>query len=318
MSFRSGAESPAEWAPITGGIDLNLLMLFLEIVNAGSISQASVRLQSPKATLSRKLRQLEEQVGAVLLKRGPHTRELTDVGRALLYHCERIAADASVASRIAAEMQSHLSGAMHISIPFGLGNTWISRALTQFALQHADVKLTIDVTNRWVDVSEEPYDVAIYIGRVRNEHLPVRMLAELPRGLYASPAYIERAGAPRSPSDLLKHDCIALETQINDGLWTLPDPDDGSPVRLSPRMTVNDVVVAREMALAGLGLVMLTHALCEAEVGARKLVRLLPDHPIPPVPMVATFLERRHMPLRTRAFIDLLAETIRADTHPST
>jgi DNA-binding transcriptional LysR family regulator len=144
------------------------------------------------------------------------------------------------------------------------------------------------------------------------------MLAELPRGLYASPAYIERAGAPRSPSDLLKHDCIALETQINDGLWTLPDPDDGSPVRLSPRMTVNDVVVAREMALAGLGLAMLTHALCESEVGARKLVRLLPDHPIPPVPMVATFLERRHMPLRTRAFIDLLAETIRADTHPST
>jgi DNA-binding transcriptional LysR family regulator len=317
MSFRSGAESPAEWVPVTGGIDLNLLMLFLEIVNAGSISQASVRLQSPKATLSRKLRQLEEQVGAVLLKRGPHTRELTDVGRALLHHCERIAADASVASRIAAEMQSHLSGAMHISIPFGLGNTWISRALTQFALTHADVKLTIDVTNRWVDVSEEPYDVAIYIGRVRNEHLPVRMLAELPRGLYASPAYIERAGAPRCPSDLLKHDCIALETQINDGLWTLPDPGDGSPVRLSPRMTVNDVVVAREMALAGLGLAMLTHALCEAEVGARKLVRLLPDHAIPPVPMVATFLERRHMPLRTRAFIDLLAETIRADTHPS-
>ena len=317
MSFRSGTESPAEWAPITGGIDLNLLMLFLEIVNAGSISQASVRLQSPKATLSRKLRQLEEQVGAVLLKRGPHTRELTDVGRALLYHCERIAADASIASRIAAEMQSHLSGAMHISIPFGLGNTWISRALTQFALTHADVKLTIDVTNRWVDVSEEPYDVAIYIGRVRNEHLPVRMLAELPRGIYASPAYIERAGAPRCPSDLLKHDCIALETQINDGLWTLPDPDDGSPVRLSPRMTVNDVVVAREMALAGLGLAMLTHALCEAEVGAHKLVRLLPEHSIPPIPMVATFLERRHMPLRTRAFIDLLAETIRADTHRS-
>jgi DNA-binding transcriptional LysR family regulator len=307
------SETPAEWTPISGGIDLNLLMLFLEIVNAGSISQAAIRLQSPKATLSRKLRQLEEQVGAVLLKRGPHTRELTDVGRALLYHCERIAADASVASRIAAEMQSHLSGAMHISIPFGLGDTWISRALAQFAMQHPDVKLTIDVTNRWVDVSEEPYDVAIYIGRVRNEHLPVRLLAELPRGFYASPSYIERSGTPRLPSDLLKHDCIALENQLNDGLWTLADPDDGSPIRLSPRMTVTDVVVAREMVLAGLGLAILTHALCESEVRSGKLVRLLPDHAIPPVPIVATFLERRHMPLRTRAFIDLLAETIRAD-----
>jgi DNA-binding transcriptional LysR family regulator len=317
MSFRNGAESPAEWVPTTAGIDLNLLMLFLEIVNAGSISQAAVRLQSPKATLSRKLRQLEEQIGAVLLKRGPHTRELTDVGRALLHHCERIAADVSVASRIAAEMQSHLSGAMHVSIPFGLGNTWISQALARFALQHPDVKLTIDVTNRWVDVSEEAYDVAIYIGRVRNEHLPVRLLAELPRGIYASPLYVDRAGLPRLPSDLLKHDCIALETQINDGLWTFSDPDDETPVKISPRMTVNDVVVAREMVLRGLGVAILTHALCEPEVKTGALVRLLPQHLIAPVPIVATFLERRHMPLRTRTFIDLLAETIRTDPHLS-
>jgi DNA-binding transcriptional LysR family regulator len=295
----------------TPRIDLNLLMMFLEIVNSGSISQSAARSHVPKATLSRKLRLLEQQVGAVLLKRGPHRLEMTEIGQALYRHCERIAAEAAEASSIASEMQSQLRGAMRISIPFGLGNTWISQALARFALLYPDVKLTIDVTNRWVDVSEEPFDVAIYIGRIRNEHLPVRRLAELPRGVYASPAYLERNGVPRVPQDLLRHDCIALESQLIDGLWTIESADDG-PTPVVPRMISTDVVVTREMVIAGLGCAILTHALSETEVKAERLVRVLPEWTLPPVLMSATFLERRHLPQRIRAFLDLIVQQIHA------
>jgi DNA-binding transcriptional LysR family regulator len=290
-------------------VDLNLLMMFLDIVNSGSISQSALRSHVPKATLSRKLRLLEQQIGAVLLKRGPHRLEMTEIGQALFRHCERIAAEAAEASTIASEMQSQLRGAMRISMPFGLGNTWISQALARFALAYPDVKLSIHVTNRWVDVSEEPYDVAIYIGRVRNEHLPVRRLAELGRGVYASPAYLQRKGVPRVPEDLLEHDCIALESQLSDGLWTIDTPEEG-PTVVTPRMTATDVVVVREMVLAGLGCAILTHALSEAEVRAKRLVRVLPHWAIPPVLMSATFLERRHLPQRIRAFLDLIVQQI--------
>jgi len=295
----------------TPRIDLNLLMMFLEIVNSGSISQSAARSHVPKATLSRKLRLLEQQVGAVLLKRGPHRLEMTEIGQALYRHCERIAAEAAEASSIASEMQSQLRGAMRISIPFGLGNTWISQALARFALLYPDVKLTIDVTNRWVDVSEEPFDVAIYIGRIRNEHLPVRRLAELPRGVYASPAYLERNGVPRVPQDLLRHDCIALESQLIDGLWTIESADEG-PTPVVPRMISTDVVVTREMVISGLGCAILTHALSETEVKAERLVRVLPEWTLPPVLMSATFLERRHLPQRIRAFLDLIVQQIHA------
>jgi DNA-binding transcriptional LysR family regulator len=317
MSVKMIADRSSEWTPPSGGprIDLNLLMMFLEIVNAGSISQTAIRLHVPKATLSRKLRQLEQQIGAVLLKRGPHRLEMTTIGQALFQHCERIAAEAAEASTIASEMQSQLKGAMRISIPFGLGNTWVSQALARFALLYPDVKLTIHVTNRWVDVSEEPYDVAIYIGRVRNEHLPMRRLAELARGVYASPAYLERNGAPKVPADLLGHECIALESQLVDGLWTF-DNAEGGTATVTPRMTATDVVIVREMALAGLGCAILTHALCEAEVKANRLVRVLPEWRIPAVPVAATFLERRHMPQRIRAFIDLIAQEIQAPRAP--
>lgn len=289
--------------------------MFLEIVNSGSISQSAARSHVPKATLSRKLRLLEQQVGAVLLKRGPHRLEMTEIGRALYRHCERIAAEAAEASTIASEMQSQLKGAMRISIPFGLGNTWISQALARFALRYPDVKLTIHVTNRWVDVSEEPFDVAIHIGRIRNEHLPVRRLAELARGVYASPAYLERNGVPRVPQDLLHHDCIALESQLADGLWTIDCPQEG-PVAVTPRMTATDVVVTREMVLAGLGCAILTHALSENDVKAKRLVRVLADWSIPPVLMSATFLERRHLPQRIRAFLDLIVQQIQAPPVP--
>lgn len=294
-------------------IDLNLLMLFLEIVNAKSISQAATRLQVPKATLSRKLRQLERQVGAVLLKRGPHRLEMTEIGQALFHHCERIAAEAADASTVACEMQSQLRGTMRVCIPFGLSSTWLSRSLARFALEYPDVKLTIHISNSWVDVSEEPYDVALYIGRVRNEQLPVRRLMELARGVYASPEYLERKGVPQKPADLLHHDCIALESQLADRVWMVESPENGRPVNVSPRMTVSDIVTAREMIIAGVGLGMLTHVMAEIEVREKRLVRVLPDWQVPTVDLSATFLERRHMPVRVRAFIDMLAHAIKTE-----
>lgn len=314
MSAKINSDRPSEWTPVeplTGGLDLNLLMLFLEIVNARSISQTAARLQIPKATLSRKLRQLEQQVGAVLLKRGPRSLEMTEVGAALFQHCERIAAEAHDASLIASEMQSQLRGTMRVSIPFGLGHTWITQALAKFALLYPDIKLTVHVTNQWVDVSEERYDVALHIGRIHNENLPMRGLAELARGLYASPGYCERKSKPAAPEDLLDHDCIAMLTQLEDGLWTFRTSAGGRSITVSPRMTVTDVIVAHEMAVAGIGCAILTHALCETDVAAGRLVRLLPQWKIPPVPVAATFLERRHVPLRIRAFLDLVGEQMR-------
>jgi DNA-binding transcriptional LysR family regulator len=318
MSAKMIHDRSSEWMPTEHaipGIDLNLLMLFLEIVNAKSISQTAVRLQIPKATLSRKLRQLEQQVGAVLLKRGPRSLEMTEIGAALYHHCERIAAEAHDASLIASEMQSQVRGAMRVSVPFGIGHTWVSAALARFALMYPDVKLNVHVTNQWVDVSEERYDVAIHIGRIRNEHLPTRRLAELPRGCYCSPAYLEAKGMPRSPADLLKHDCIVLQSQLDDGLWTF-NGENGRPTAVLPRMTVTDVVIAHEMATSGVGCTVLTHALCEADVQARRLVRVLPQWNIPPVLIAATFLERRHVPLRIRAFLDLVGEQMRYRSLP--
>lgn len=315
MSTRSMSEgiSSASLVDSIPGLDLNLLMLFLQIMSAGSISQTALRLHTSKATLSRKLRQLERQVGAVLAKRGPVRLETTDIGEAILHHCERIAAELHDTSLVASEMQSQVGGKMRITMPIGLANTWVSRALTEFASRHPRIRLSIHVTNRPIDMAEEPYDVAICIGRIRNESCPARKLVELPRGVYASPAYCDTHGSPKTAAQLSQHNCIVLESQLDDGLW--PIGEEG--LDAAPRVTTTDIIVAREMAVAGIGIAMLTPAVCDSEVKAGRLVRLLADWELPPVVISAVFLERRHMPLRTRAFIELLAKTAREPSSPN-
>lgn len=291
------------------GIDLNSLMLFYEIVNAKSISRAGEQLGIPKATLSRKLRRLEQQIGAVLLKRGPHQLVMTDIGAALYHHCERIAAEAHEVSATASEMQSQLRGALRICMPLGFGSAWVSKALALFAKTYPEVALTIHVTNRWVDVSAEPYDIAIHVGRIRNESLPVTRLADFSRGVYASPEYCVEKGVPACPGHLLDHDCIVLTSQLEDGLWTFPLVSDSAATStVKPRVRVTDVGVARELAIAGLGYTILPNAMCTEDIEAGRLQRVLPDWKTAPVPAVATFLEHRHLPLRIRAFLDLLKE----------
>jgi DNA-binding transcriptional LysR family regulator len=279
------------------------------VVNTGSISRAAVRLRVPKATLSRKLRQLEEQVGAVLLKRGPQRLEVTDIGRALHEHCERITSIATDASQVVAEMQTGVRGTIRVALPFGLANTSLSRGMVMFAQRYPEVRIYAQVCNRWVDVSEESYDVAIHIGTVRNPDLPMRRLASLPRGFFASPDYLARRGTPLVHADLLAHDCIAMETQIHDDLWRVTR-EDGTAESVSPHFTTTDIVLAREMTLAGMGIAMLTHALSAEDVRIGRLVRVLPEVVLPPVSISAVYLERRYLPVRIRAFIDLMAESI--------
>lgn len=285
-----------------------------DAVPAGSFSRAAERLQIRKPTLSRKLRQLERQIGAVLLKRGTRGMEITEVGRALLLHCQQIATTALDVSHMAAEMQSLVRGTVRVSMPFGLDKSWVSEAIATFAPRHPEVNFVIHETNRWVDGIDERYDVAIHVGRAKNLDIPTRRLAVLPRGLYASPQYCERRGIPCTPGELLHHDCVVLEGQVNDDLWRLDGELQGGDT-LVPRMVTTDIILARETAAAGVGIATLTHVICETEVREGRLRRVLPDWSIPPVVIAAMFPERRYVPARVRAFINCISECLQK-SHP--
>jgi DNA-binding transcriptional LysR family regulator len=306
-------------APLFGGtgsessnIDVNSMLLFYEVVNAGSINQAAVALKAPKATISRRLRRLEQHVGAVLLKRGTQKLSMTSSGEALYQHCERILVEAQSARTAVTEMQTQLSGQLKIATAFGL-RLWINPALAKFALEYPNVELVVDETHRWVNINEEPYDMVIHLGKIQNERLPVRRLAELSRGLYASPRYLTGRTPPRTPNDLLSHSCVVLTQQLDDGLWRFRDPASKREIVVKPHARVSDIVIAHELAVAGVGVAILPHALCRRDVADGKLAPILSTWRIPPLVPSATYLERRYLPLRIRALLDLIAAQFKLD-----
>ncbi len=167
------------------------MALFHEVVGCGSINQAASSLAISKASISRKLRSLEKQMGAVLLKRGQKRLSMTPSGEVLLQHCERMLCGSAGRSnrtrRNAVAARRPASGGRALS-------GWRSGSRAQLRLSPSairEVEISIDLTHRWVDVSEEPYDVAIHLGRIVNEQLPVRRFSVLTRGVYVSPAYLK-------------------------------------------------------------------------------------------------------------------------------
>ncbi|MEO6186652.1 MAG: LysR substrate-binding domain-containing protein [Steroidobacteraceae bacterium] len=290
-------------------IDLNELLLFHELGKASSLKQASVRLKVPLATVSRKLRELEKDLGAVLVKRGARRIALTDAGVAIYEHCERIVAEVAAAHQAVQLLQTDPGGEIRISLPYGFGTNWISSAVAKFAKVYPKVELRIRATYRTVDVTTEQIDVAFHVGHVGNELLPALKICELHRGVYASTAYCNESGIPGKPAELLRHACIPLESQLSDGLWTFRTGN--RKVKHKARITVSDVGTAYQMVLGGHGYAILPNVICKQALLKGELQRVLQDWAIPPLDVTAIFLERRHLPLRIRAFLDMIGAEAR-------
>ncbi|MGE4337543.1 MAG: LysR family transcriptional regulator [Pigmentiphaga sp.] len=286
---------------------LDTLLLFFEVVNAGSINKASDKLGTPKSTLSRKLRQLEEAMGSVLLIRGPQKLALTDTGRMLYGHAMRIVAEIEDAGLKASELQQDMRGTLRVSLPLDFWMSWIGEAISDFALMHPDLQLEIHNQDRWVDVSAEPYDVAIHLGPIHNHQVPVKRLGAIPRGYYAAPSYLRGCVPPRRQADLAALDCIVHAYQRLDRVWSLAAPGGDGATEIPSRISVNSIGFAQLLALRGVGIALLPDLLCRAEAAQGRLVRLALDTEPPPLQVSATFIGRRHLPRKTRTFLDFMA-----------
>ncbi|KAB2912316.1 MAG: LysR family transcriptional regulator [Hyphomicrobiaceae bacterium] len=298
---------------MTKKMDLNALVLFFEVANSKSISSAAVRLRVPKSTISRKLSLIEHQIGSLLLKRGPRKLVLTDIGKTLYDHCQKIVLEIQDAGFHASQMQAELSGVLRVSLPVDFGISWLSRLIAEFGTTHPEIQLILDINNRWVDVAEEPYDVAIHLGKSRKSDHPVRTFSSLTRGIFASPEYVARAGAPRTIADLLKHDCIVTEQQREEGIWSFQREARAAATEIEPRVIVNNIGVAREIVIAGMGVGILPNVMCRNDISANRLVRLLPSWRGPPLQASASYLGRRRVPRKTKVFMDFLSARLVTD-----
>jgi len=300
---------PAHW--IAGQADD--LVLFVHLIDAGSFSAAAQRVGMPKSTLSRRLSALENRLGQRLVTRSTRRLTITDFGERMLEHARRLLEELSAAAALAQQEQVQPQGLLRVSMPPDLTQVNLATLLLQYATLYPQVRVELDLSPRRVDVLAERYDLVVRIADQLPDDstLVATKLYDMGIHLYASAAYLRRFGEPIKPSDLMAHNCLPLISSRGEAVaWQLNGPD-GTWQAIPPsRLSSNSPSTQRALAISGMGIVALPDVLAQESLLKAQLVRVLPDWSLPSMTVWCVTPGRRLLPLRTRAFIDLLRQTM--------
>jgi DNA-binding transcriptional LysR family regulator len=288
---------------------LRAFEVFATVVAKGSFTRAADALDTSPANVTRYVSELESHLGTRLLNRTSRRLSLTESGEALYERAKSILEDVAEAETIASAAALHPRGRLRINVPVSFGMMHLAPLWPAFMVRHPDIELDIDLSDRVVDLVEEGYDLAVRISRSGSLTNVGRKLADSRNLLCASPAYLERAGAPQSLEELPRHSFLAYS------LWTggesLPFIDATGKthsVRMTPIMHANNGGTLRAAAREGLGIINQPTFLVGEDIRAGRLVELLPDYRLPNIDILAVYPSRRHLSVKVRAMVDFLVE----------
>lgn len=291
---------------------LTRMQAFIEVVDAEGFSAAARKLGRSKALMSKYVRELEDELGILLLNRTTRQFSLTEAGQ-LYYHSAN-----DILKRVAdmqdsvREAGSGLRGRLRVSAPRSLTDIEIGLPIVEFAAEYPELTLDVNLDDRMVDLVEDGYDVAIRIARLADSALIARKLAEFRLMLVASPQFVERHGMPDHPRDLTGFAAVSDTNWRGRNNWIFMD-DDGREmsVTVNPVVEVNSPEVAKRAAIAGLGLTMVPEFSVEDELREGKLVSMLEDRFPTGSGVYAVYPHRRHVPTKVRVFVDFMAKWFR-------
>jgi DNA-binding transcriptional LysR family regulator len=292
---------------MTAFSDLSLLKAFVTIVESGSISAAARTLHLSQPTLSRQLSTLEAQCGAPLLRRDTHRMSLTQIGHQFFSDAQAMLALAEEAQQRLHGDQSRLAGNIRLFATIDFGQSVVSRLITSFIQSNPEITIELAYSNRPLHMIEEGCDVGIIAGNLTDESVVARSLGRIRRFLAASPTFVERQKAPRSPRDVQRWPWMTLSSSQFGGskevLLSSAAHEDVS-FSINPVMIAEGVTSLHEAARMGLGVAVLPEWLIEEDLVSGRLVRVLPKWHANELPAHIVFPVQRRLPRRVRTFID--------------
>lgn len=281
------------------------MALFVEVVKAKGFRRAAEVLGIANSTLSRKIAELEKDIGLRLLHRTTRKIELTEAGRNYFERCKSIMADVQSAHEQLTDMIQRPSGKLRVSLPTDFTSNYLVPIIVDFANEYPEINFDFELTPKKADLVSEPLDMAIRIGHLPDSNLIARQVAGLPMGLYASPDYLQQAGEPTHPQELSMHDCICMTAKANSHIWVLQRKQEKVEVRVGGRFALNSVSMSCKLATLNMGIALLAEEIVRADVKAGKLKQILSDWKLPPSP-VYVVTETRLLPAKVQCFIDFL------------
>ncbi|WP_213956044.1 LysR family transcriptional regulator [Variovorax sp. dw_954] len=296
---------------------LKQLESFVSVATRGSLTAAAKAENVAPAIMGRRIDALEERLGVKLLVRTTRRITLTHEGSAFLEDCQRLLVEFANAEASVSAGGVKASGHLRVTAPAGFGRRHVAPLVPRFHALHPEVRISLNLSDRVIDVAGEGYDCAVRVGDLPDSSLVSLRLADNRRRCVATPEFIRRHGAPRHPADLVRFACLTLSSDASQTRgWAFrlpPRPgteggDEVTHLRPSGPLDCTDGQVLHDWCLAGHGIAWRSNWEVEAEIDAGLLVPLLDDFAAPPNGVYAVFPQRKHLPLRVRLWLDFLKE----------
>ena len=286
---------------------LKQLESFVSVVARGSLTAAALAEGVAPAIMGRRLDALEERLGVKLLVRTTRRITLTHEGSAFLEDCQRLLLELANAEASVSAGGVKASGHLRITAPAGFGRRHVAPLVARFREQHADVTITLNLSDRVVDLAGEGFDCAVRVGDLPDSSLVSVRLADNRRLCVATPSYLLRCGTPLHPSDLAKFDCLTLSSEASQTRgWAFRVANELIHLKPGGPLDCSDGQVLHDWCLTGYGIAWRSTWEVESEIAAGRLVAVLEDFAAPPNGIYAVFPQRKHLALRVRLWIDFL------------
>jgi len=291
------------------------MAVFVKAVDLGSFSAAAIALDTSSQLVGKQVQALEHHLGVRLLNRTTRRQSLTEIGRVFYERARNILADVEAAEALAAETRATPRGKLRINVPVTFGVHALAPNLSDYLDRYPEVSVDLVLSNRYVDVIEEGYDVVFRVGKLDDSSLIARQLRPYRLVLCAAPAYLVRHPAPATPMDLTSHVCLGFSFGVLRTHWDLDGPGGRVAVPIDGRIMMDDGEALLSAALDGVGVLLQSSEMVEPLIAAGKLIRLLPAYEAPTRPFHLLYAPDRRPTPKLRSFVDWVIERL---ANPST
>ncbi len=285
-------------------VDLNDVALFVQVAEAGSFAEAARRAGIPSNTASRRIQQLEQQLGLRLFHRSTRKLTLTDAGEGFYARCAREVEALSAAAVELSDGSQMPSGKVRVAAAADFFNWFEMDWVTEFLEAYPKVRLEFVLNDARADLVAEGIDVALRAGKVSEPSLVARRIGSNRAMMVASPSYLAARGMPDSVDDLTLHECVVVPPATGRTVWRLDGPEGPTEVQVAGRFFANAAHVLLKASLAGLGIALLPEMMVAAHLRDGRLVQVLPDHGVKGMDIYLVYLSRRQLPRAVSAFIE--------------
>ncbi len=284
-----------------------LMKLFVRIVETGSFSAVARELEMLQPSVSKHMNMLEQSLGVRLLNRTTRKISLTDAGREYFERCQRIIDDVNELETEVLGLQNKPTGTLRISSPVAFGQIYMLPLLLAFRNQYEGMGVDLSLDDRYADLVQEGFDVAIRFGELEDSQLVARHIGSSARVCVASTSYLSKHGVPQAPNELKNHNCITY-THLFSSVWPFRDAKGLVSIKVGGNFRANSGYAIRDAVMNDVGIALVPALLVKEEIESGTLVSILNDYAPDPIRISAVYPSTRLIPRKVKLFVDFIKD----------